>query len=217
MQKAALPEGETLRDRISAETWQELHDYLKARRLSPATYERMRPGAVAMFLAVSEIQRLNFDPRLGVDLHFLERAHADERRIEPLETPAEQIEALLSDDILTDELLLRESLAQMDTLGVLLEGMVAAWQRGDVTVIEELIAEQMLDDPRLVAYHDRILLQRNQRMAERILARLRAGETWFVVVGAAHLVGEKSVPRLLSERGFAVAQERSRAGEAVLR
>jgi uncharacterized protein YbaP (TraB family) len=216
MQKAALPEGETLRDRVSDETWRALRDYLKERRLSQSTYDRMRPGAVAMFLAVGEIQRLDFDPRLGVDLHFLERARERDLRIEALETPAEQVEALLGDDLLTDELLLRESLAQMDTLGVMLEGMVAAWQRGDVAAIEELIAEQMLDDPRLLAFHDAVLLQRNHRMAERIAARQRAGETWFVVVGAAHLVGEEGVPQLLRKQGFVVDQVSSAVGEPVL-
>jgi uncharacterized protein YbaP (TraB family) len=206
MQKASLPEGVTLRNRISAETWQALQAYLRERRLSPATYDRLRPGAVAMFLALSEMQRLGFDPRLGVDLHFLERARARGLRIESLETVSEQVEALMSGDLLTDELLLQESLAQTDSLGAIFDGMVAAWQRGDVAAIEALITEQMLEDPRLLAFHDRVLVDRNRRLAERIASRPRAGETWFVVVGAAHLVGETGLPTLLAERGFEVTQ-----------
>lgn len=215
MEKATLPAGETLRDRVADETWDELKAYLAARQLSEATYDRMRPGAVAMFLAVQEVQRLGFDPRLGVDMHFLERARQDGRRIEALETPAEQIDALLADDVLTDELLLRESLAQMDTLATMLDEMLKAWRCGDADAIDRLVTEQMLDDPRLVAFHDRILVQRNRRMVERIRARLQPGEVWFVVVGAAHLVGEAGLPDLMREQGFAVDQAPPAATEAV--
>jgi uncharacterized protein YbaP (TraB family) len=211
MQAAMLPADETLRDRVSAETWQALRDYLVARELAPATYERLRASAVAMLLTVSELQRDGFDPRLGVDLHFLERARETGRRIVSLETVDEQVAALFADDAETEELLLRESLAQSDSLQTMLEGMLEAWRAGDTEAIAALIEEQLLDDPRLVAFHDRILIQRNRRMADRLLEQLQPGETWFVVVGAAHLVGEGSLLQLLGERGFAIEQVRSEA------
>ncbi len=91
----------------------------------------------------------------------------------------------------------------------ILTDMIAAWRAGDTAAIEALIAEQWLDDPRLVGFHEAILGERNRRMAQTIERRAGAGDaTWFVVVGAAHLVGDDGVPALLAAAGWQVTQAR---------
>ena len=53
------------------------------------------------------------------------------------------------------------------------------------------------------SYRDRLLLDRNRRMFERMLPLVQRGNA-FIAVGAGHLVGEDGLLRLLERRGFRV-------------
>jgi uncharacterized protein YbaP (TraB family) len=43
-------------------------------------------------------------------------------------------------------------------------------------------------------------------MSDKIEGYLRTGKPYFVVVGAAHLVGKDGIPERLREKGYAVEQ-----------
>lgn len=47
-----------------------------------------------------------------------------------------------------------------------------------------------------------LIVDRNARMAGKIADLLRQGGAYFVVVGAAHLVGEESIVNLLRREGY---------------
>ncbi len=210
MQKGSYPAGETLRDHISAATWQALEAHVAARSLPLSMFERFKPSMAAVMLAMMELQSVGLDPDQGIDRHLLARAHADSVPVVDLETVEQQIDALFGHDAGVEELILTESLAQSgDEMRRILSEMVAAWRAGDTAAIEALISEQWLDDPRLVGFHEAILGTRNRQMAQTIDRRAGAGAaTWFVVVGAAHLVGDDGVPALLAAQGWQVAQTR---------
>ena len=43
-------------------------------------------------------------------------------------------------------------------------------------------------------------------MARRIAELIDQGGEWFVVIGAAHMVGAEGIPALLADRGYIVRQ-----------
>lgn len=210
MQRGSYPAGETLRDHLSAATWDSLAAHLAAQSLPLSMFERFKPSMAAVMLGMMEMKRAGLDPEQGIDRHLLERAHADSLPVVDLETVQQQIDALFGHDDGVEELILAESLTQNgDEMRRTLADMLGAWRSGDAEAIERLIAEQWLDDPRLVGFHEAILGQRNRTMAETIDQRAGAADaTWFVVVGAAHLVGDDGVPALLAARGWRVDQVR---------
>lgn len=210
MQKGSYPEGETLREHVSAETWQALAAQVESQGLPLSMFEQFKPSMAAIMLAMMEMQKVGLDPDQGIDRHFLTRAHADSLPVVDLETVEQQIDAIFGQDAGVEELILTESLAQSgEEMRKILDEMVAAWRAGDTAAISALIAEQWLDDPRLVDFHEAILGRRNRQMAATIDGRAGArGTTWFVVVGAAHLVGEDGVPALLAALGWQVEQAR---------
>ena len=53
---------------------------------------------------------------------------------------------------------------------------------------------------------DILLFNRNPNMARQIKGFLDQGETYFVVLGAAHLIGKGGVVELLKNEGFKVDQ-----------
>jgi uncharacterized protein YbaP (TraB family) len=205
LQRALCPAEESLADHLDPQTYRALTDYAQAHQVPMAVVGRMRPAAAAMFLALEEMRRLGYDPELGVDVHFLRRAGPD-RQVRALETVEQQIEAIFGGDDQVAELLLTEFLTQTAALDSVMTEMMNAWRSGDAARMDELITRQMLDDPRLRAFHDRILRQRNKRMFAAIEDFLDGDQTWFVIVGAAHLVGSDGLVAWLSAAGYFVSQ-----------
>lgn len=208
MQHGSYPAGETLQDHLSEETWQALAAHLEAQGLPMTMFERFKPSMAAIMLGMMEMQRAGLDPDQGIDRHLLARARADSLPVVDLETVEQQIEAIFGHDAGVEELILAESLTQSgEEMRQILADMVAAWRAGDTAAIEALITEQWLDDPRLVDFHEAILGQRNRNLAATIDRRAGAAAArWFVVVGAAHLVGDDGVPALLAAQGWQVSQ-----------
>jgi uncharacterized protein YbaP (TraB family) len=203
MQEGMYPEGETLTEHISAETWQKLQA-VEGLPVPASMLERMRPGLAAMMVAQAMMARAGLDPQQGVDMQLLKRAAADGRPIVSLETPEEQVALIFGPDAVIDELMLAEALDETpESMIAILDELVAAWQAGDPAAMEAAYRAQWKDDPRMVRFHEELLVARNERMAEE-LDRRRG--RWFVVVGALHLCGDEGIPALLREAGWSVAQ-----------
>lgn len=84
--------------------------------------------------------------------------------------------------------------------------LITAWRSGDETELDTIMQEQMggEGDTRII---DKILWQRNHTMAEGILKLMDASDVpapLFVVIGAGHVVGDKSVVQLLKQAGAKV-------------
>ena len=82
--------------------------------------------------------------------------------------------------------------------------LLAAWRAGDESALDDILRASFRGDSDGEALARRLLDERNRRMATRVEAELAAGGVVFVVVGAAHLVGEASLTRLLEARGHRV-------------
>jgi uncharacterized protein YbaP (TraB family) len=64
----------------------------------------------------------------------------------------------------------------------------------------------MKEDPRMSSIIDKLYNKRNEKMASKIQEYLKTKETYFVVVGAGHLVGSKGIIEILREKGYTVEQ-----------
>jgi uncharacterized protein YbaP (TraB family) len=53
---------------------------------------------------------------------------------------------------------------------------------------------------------ERMYFERNERMADFAAAQLEKPGEHFLVVGTAHMVGDRGVPALLRERGFTIEE-----------
>ena len=89
------------------------------------------------------------------------------------------------------------------------EGMGAmfdAWKTGDVAKMEQIVFEEIEENPKYRSLYTKILDERNFMMAERIEDFLLEDNIHFVVVGAAHLVGENGIISILIEEGYKIVQ-----------
>ena len=94
------------------------------------------------------------------------------------------------------------------------EAIVEAWLRGDTERLAELARIGPRDDEYARVFYRTMYLERNQKMAREIAALIDRGGEWFVVIGAAHMVGEGAIPALLEERGYRVRQIEKTVGRS---
>jgi uncharacterized protein YbaP (TraB family) len=68
------------------------------------------------------------------------------------------------------------------------------------------MTKSVIEDRRLSSIYERLIYERNGNMASRVEDLLRTKETYFVIVGAGHLVGDKGVIEILKKRGYLLEQ-----------
>ncbi len=167
----------------------------------------LHPMMQAMTAVMMDAARDGLHVGYGQEIVLAGFAKARQLRTVSLETPERQLAALIPTDPAQAERYLASTLEQLHSgLGrqVLLR-MAAAWERGDLSEIENYerwcdCVKTADDRAMLVALND----ERNPAMAERIEALHREGQRLFVAVGALHMTGPKALPALLQARGFRV-------------
>jgi uncharacterized protein YbaP (TraB family) len=124
-----------------------------------------------------------------------------------LESAQTQIDALIPKEEPAMHRLLERKLADLETNRVrpLLARLGTVWERGDLAALEDY--ESWCDCVRNDEERNemtRLNDGRNPALAERIDAQHRQGRKVFAAVGALHMTGPKSLPRLLAQRGYHV-------------
>jgi hypothetical protein len=205
LRMATLPEGRTLDQVVPPSTYRALVEFLRRRGQSTERYRDVEPWLLMTLVSASLFAEAKLSPDAGVDQRFLTRA---EGRV-----PVIALETLEFQLSLFDSLPLG---VQAHVLGAMLEStgegrkvarrFYEAWQRGDLEALEAYTLAGTQEDPAAREFHERTYLARNRAMAERLDALLGEAKTWFVVVGAGHMVGSEGVPALLAARGHAVAR-----------
>ena len=166
-------------------------------------FNNFEPWAFYINLSVFKLLQLGFEPTYGIDSYFFNEASLAQKEILALETIEEQFSFLDDMSAAVQADLVKQTIAELDTLDTLMESMVAAWQSGDAPTFESLILEGFADFPEA---YDALLVQRNQNWMPDIESYINQSDDYLVVVGAAHLVGEDSVVKLLQDKGYTVQQ-----------
>jgi uncharacterized protein YbaP (TraB family) len=134
-------------------------------------------------------------------------ARAAQRRIVSLETPEQQMAALMPAEPEAAQQMISGMLDQLEkgTGRRAIARLAAAWERGDLDDMAQYErwcdCAVTADDRRQLA---RLIDDRNPALADRIDALHREGARLFVGIGALHMVGPQALPRLLADKGFAV-------------
>ncbi len=207
--RGMLPQGQTLQDVLSPETLGTLEQILQGIGIPMANFMQFKPWMVALLLTNLQAGALGYDPRFGLESYLMGQRQADTPILE-LESLEQQLGML---EALHPETFLGYSLQEYASGSALMENMVAAWRCGDKQTLASIVheGEAQLDAAapaqrgHLEQIYDSLFTRRNLTMADGIEAFAEAGSgSYFVVVGAGHLLGEGSVVELLQQRGFDV-------------
>jgi uncharacterized protein YbaP (TraB family) len=175
-------------------------------RIPADALEPMRPWLAGLTLSLAPMLQAGYDPSSGVDRSIDAIGDANAKSMRAFETPDQQLHFIagLSDDAQHEMLL--EAIDEAEDGPALLEEVSAAWERGDVDVIERTVVADTRDNyPEL---YEVLFKRRNAVWIDVLTAELGGEGMDFVAVGAGHLVGEDGLVALLRARGYRVERVR---------
>lgn len=185
---------------------QRLEAALRRQGVDPAGVAQLKPWVLATMLAVGDMKQLGVDPALGVDAHLagLVRGKA---RIAELESV--QYQAALMNRLPLDIQwrLLEETLDNMASGRQLREAreLFDAYERADRSALDAIARRVETDDSVSGKFlREVVLVERNGPMADKLAALLAREDKAVAAVGLMHLLGKRSVPELLRQRGLQV-------------
>ncbi|MDP3722671.1 MAG: TraB/GumN family protein [Candidatus Omnitrophota bacterium] len=205
LDNAMYAPGRTLQSELDPSDYVELRGLLSQVGIPTQTVQQYRPWFLSLMVEQVLWARLGLQPEYGIDAYFHRKAEG-QKPIEELESVEAQL-AMLS--TLSDEeqvLLLSWTMNDLDQTAQAFEQLLQLWQRGDAKAMEQQLRKDIEEEPRFEPIWKRLVDDRNLDMAERIGAFLASHRRYFVVVGAAHLIGARGLISLLRQRGYAVQQ-----------
>lgn len=203
LQQLTYSDGRTLESVLNEEAYSALSDHVASIGMPMEMLQTFKPGLLVSTLQIFEFQRLGFTPQ-GVDTYFNTRAISDAKTLGQLETVQEQIGFLAAMGEGNESEFILLSLSDLDETEEVMEAMIQAWRSGDNAKLSEMfVIDMKAEAPEL---YDALLVQRNLNWLPLIDQMLTDEDTEFVLVGAAHLVGEDGLLNLLSARGYQIKQ-----------
>lgn len=197
-----LVDGSTLESRVGDKLYKRTVQAMGALGMPEAIVNKMKPWAVAVTLMTPPDQS---GPVLDQVLY--EQAISRGKKVSGLETVAEQM-ALFDELTRNDQIaLLRDTLDNLPEIALMLEDLQAAYLARD---LKQLVfineASMQSSNPQLAKnFNQKVIIDRNHRMAERMQISLHEGNH-FIAVGALHLPGKEGLLTLLSAQGYRVTR-----------
>ena len=203
-----LPGGERLDASMSAAQVTRLKDVSADYHMPFTMVTRFKPWGAMMLFSVPPSEHLRAAAGLKpLDERLRAEAEAAGKTVLGLETVDEQIDTL-DGMVPADQMLMLDStlqdVGQIERVFASLRDAYLA--RNLVAVYGILNAEKSDDATGAVSrFEQRLIIDRNRRMVERMDKLLRQGNA-FVAVGALHLPGAHGILQLLSDEGYQVTR-----------
>lgn len=203
LKNAFYTRDKSLESALSPRVYQMLKKAWGASGMPAAAMNRFRPGMAVLTLVAIEFQKVGVT-QTGVDLHFHQKAAADEKKIEWFEEVSEQIKFLVEMGEGNEDAFVEHSLKDIDLVKTMIDPLIDAWKAGDERKLEDLfVADFKKKYPKL---YKTMMVDRNNQWLPEIEKYLATPETEMVLVGVGHLVGDDGVIHQLRKRGYSVAK-----------
>jgi uncharacterized protein YbaP (TraB family) len=195
-----LGEGRLLSEITGKDLFEQTSRAIQSRGIPEIVLDRMKPWAAAVTLSMPA-------PDTGevLDMLLYQRALQAGKQVFGLESIHEQL-AVFDDMPEREQLvLLRDAVENFPEIDALHRELLDAWMQRDLAKLMAINAAALQAGDRELAaeLQDRLIIRRNQLMAERLQPYLQEGNV-FVAVGALHLPGETGLLSLLAQRGYTV-------------
>ncbi len=169
---------------------------------SLASLEAFRPWFASLQMSVGLAIKQGFNPDHGVDKRIEGDGRSDGKAIAYFEKVREQLDVFI--EMPQDEQIAFLVLGSQEIIDRPdeLEKMIAAWAKGDVEQLDELMNRGLEGTP---AVARALMADRNARWVKQIREFfLKDKNSYLIVVGAGHLAGDESVIAMLRDAGIEV-------------
>ncbi len=196
-------DDKTLKSVMSEKTYAKLNEKAKSLGLSLEYMRKAKPGMIMSALTMIELQKMGVTQK-GIDLFFSEKAKADGKKQLQLETVREQLEFMSSIGIGNEEIFYQKLLKDLDSTQNIFLDMLKYWKNGNSKALNEIVnLEMKAEYPKM---YKTLLTDRNNRWMPVVESYFKTPEIEFVLVGAAHLIGEDGLVEQLKRKGYQVTK-----------
>ncbi len=201
--KARYSDNHSLKTELSAVIYEKLKNKLKTIGLDIDSLNPFRPWFVSTILSMRKLILLGFNPNLGVDKYFFQKAKSAGKNIYELESTRYQIELFSTLSREDEETALLETIEEYDSIGVMLNPILISWRKGDLIGLDRTLNKEISKYPQI---YDNLLVKRNYQWVKRIKEFLKQKQNYFIIVSAGHLPGERGLINLLDNEGYKITQ-----------
>jgi uncharacterized protein YbaP (TraB family) len=198
-----LGEGKTLQSELGDSVFAAASARAESLGIDLGPMKMFKPWFVSVALALAEMQKMGFDPALGVEMHFAERAKTAEKSIVGLETAKYQLGLFMSLAPEEQRNLLMHTLAQLSTFEEELEKIRTAWKTGDLESLQNTLNRSFEQFPSI---YETLVTNRNRNWVAEIETFLQDDKTYLVIIGVGHMPGGEGLIELLKAKGYVVEQ-----------
>lgn len=168
-----------------------------------STFAKFKPSMAVISLTMLKMQQDMGTISEGVDRTFYNRAIADGKQLEYLESVDLQINMLANLGSKNYNEFVRYSIGDMSDMNDEMPELIAAWKTGSSEPMLKQIDEMKKSYPDM---YQEILVDRNNNWVKKIDSFLQNSTTEFVLFGALHLHGQEGVLEQLRIKGYNVQQ-----------
>jgi len=198
-QRAFLPDGKKLADLVDPGTYAQVRAVAGRIAMPMALLDRVKPWYAGVMLTAGYMIAQGYSPDAGVDGLLQHETNLAGKTLMAFETLEQQLDALDSMSSADPDAILWDTLRYLEDDSGMLDEVVTAWRTGDTEKLEAILVE---DIAKYRDVYDALITRRNRAWVPQIEAMLDQGGTYFIVVGAAHLVGPDSVVEMLEQKGL---------------
>jgi len=201
MSQAMYTDGSTLTSHLSPETGKMLSDYCTAAGIPLAAIQQFKPSIAVVTLTMMELMKLGITQD-GVDTVLHKQAISENKPVEGLESTDEQINFLVNMGKGNEDKFVSHSIEELKTTAQDYPLIISAWRKGDMKTLDEFTTVPFRKDfPEL---YKELVTDRNKNWLTKISHLQQTPETEFILVGAAHLLGEEGILDVLKRDGYRI-------------
>ncbi len=192
---ATLEGGKTINDYLSDESEQYLEKLSEQYDTPVEMIQKFQPWFIISYFQILDLDESGLASEYAVDDNVYEYAKKEKLKFKHLEEAADQINAFVETFPLesADEII--QAIPEMEEARKATEELYDIYVSGSIDkLVEEEIPDAMLKD-------------RNLKWVPQIEEYFESGDTHFIAVGAAHLVGENGILTILQDKGYSVEKQ----------
>ncbi|MDR7610644.1 MAG: TraB/GumN family protein, partial [Armatimonadota bacterium] len=198
-------EGQSLKELLGDEAFGSLRRLVEGTGVSLAYLEGFQPWFVEMILTGLIVQKIGFTTQSGVDSVLATEARRRQIPVIGIESLEDQFASVAKLSIETQVRSLRQTLSDWSAGGREVRQLYESYRANDAAGILGLFQDLPVQE---AEFYEKVILERNRRMAQEIVRLSADGKSYLVAVGAGHVLGAGSVAALLRERGWTVTPTR---------
>lgn len=197
MEYITFKDERTLESEVPKDVYQKISEMFEKTGVPKYLYNKFKPWFAVMMLQSGAFKDAGMTAGEGVDMYFLNKAR--EKGLKVLELESLEIQMKLMEELgeFTGEYL-KEVIASTDSAESSINVLLEAWKTGDDKTIEKLSVEGN-DKEEFTEVMEKLNYKRNEKMTNKIQEYLNGTGNYFVIVGAAHVVGERGIAELLKK------------------